>query len=142
MYPHLDFAQSQSRIDSGTQIRDLIFYNNRTYPFLADIYKDYNCKQVVFEMKNVTEVSRDHVNQINRYLSDQFGKFGVLLTRNAIDRRIVKNIVDLWAGQRKCIICITDEDLKLMVDVFESKQRDPIEVVKKKYVEFMRMCPA
>jgi len=28
-----------------------------------------------------------------------------------------------------------------MTEVFESKQRMPIEVLKKKYVEFTRMCP-
>jgi hypothetical protein len=37
LYPHLDFAKEQSRTDSGTQIRDLIFYNNRSYEFLNNI---------------------------------------------------------------------------------------------------------
>ena len=35
-----------------------------------------------------------------------------------------------------------DSVLELMVKVFESKQRDPIEVIKMKYVEFSRKCPA
>ena len=30
LYPQLDFAEPQSRTDSGVLIRDLIFYNNRT----------------------------------------------------------------------------------------------------------------
>ena len=42
----------------------------------------------------------------------------------------------------KCILCITDEDLKLMVDVYETKQRDPMEIINKKYVEFIRSCPS
>ncbi len=29
-----------------------------------------------------------------------------------------------------------------MVDVYETKQRDPIEVLNKKYVEFIRACPS
>ena len=29
-----------------------------------------------------------------------------------------------------------------MVNVYESKQRDPIEVIKMKYVDFTRKCPA
>jgi hypothetical protein len=142
LYPHLDFAQAQSRTDTGTQIRDLIFYNNCTYPLLADLYKNYDCKQIVFEMKNVQEISRDHINQLNRYLSEQFGRFGIFLTRNAIKQNIFQNTIDLWSGQRKCIICLTDDDIKMMVDVFESKQRDPTEVINKKYVEFIRRCPA
>jgi len=61
LYPHLDFAQAQSRIDSGTQIRDLIFYNNCSIPLLKSLYDEYNCKQIVFEMKNVNEISREHI---------------------------------------------------------------------------------
>lgn len=142
LYPHLDFAQEQSRVDSGSQIRDLIFYNNRSYPYLREIYDEYDCKQIVFEMKNVKEVTRDHINQLNRYLSNQFGRFGIIVTRNRIKRNIFQNTIDLWSGQRKCILCLTDEDLRLMVDVYESGQRDPIEVIKKKYIEFIRACPS
>ena len=141
LYPHLDFAQAQSRIDSGSQIRDLIFYNNRSFPFLKDLYDDYECKQIVFEMKNVESIDRNHVNQLNRYLAQQFGRFGIILTRNSIKKNIMTNTIDLWSGQRKCILCLTDDDLKLMVDVYENKQRNPIEVIKKKYVEFIRRCP-
>jgi len=142
LYPHLDFAQAQSRVDSGTQIRDLIFYNNCSFPLLKNLYDEYNCRQIVFEMKNVKEVRRDHINQLNRYLSEQFGRFGIIITRNPFKKNIMRNTIDLWSGQRKCILCITDEDMKLMVDVYEHKQRDPIEVINKKYVEFIRSCPA
>lgn len=141
LYPHLDFAQEQSRTDSGTQIRDLIFYNNCDYPLLKTIYNEYDCKQIVIEMKNVKEVSRDHVNQLNRYLSNQFGSFGIILTRNALKKSIYKNTIDLWSGQRKMILCMTDEDLKLMVNVYETKQRDPIEVLNRLFVEFTRQLP-
>ena len=50
----------------------------------------------------------------------------------------MRNTIDLWSGQRKCILCLTDEDIRLMVDVYENKQRDPMEVINKKYVEFIR----
>jgi len=142
LYPHLDFAQEQSRIDSGSQIRDLIFYNNCSFPLLKELYEKYDCRQIVFEMKNVKEVGREHINQLNRYLSEQFGRFGVILTRNPLKKNIMKNTIDLWSGQRKCILCLDDEDMKLMVDVYENKQRDPMEVTNKKYVEFIRLCPS
>jgi hypothetical protein len=51
------------------------------------------------------------------------------------------NTVDLWAGQRKAIIALTDQDVAQMVDVFESRQRSPIDVVKKKYFEFEQRLP-
>lgn len=142
LYPHLDFAQEQSRTDSGVLIRDLIFYNNTSTDFLKDIYESYNCKQIVFELKNVKEVSREHIFQLNRYLNDEFGKFGIILTRNAPPSKVLKNTIDLWSGQRRCILILDDSDLKLMTQVFISKQRNPIEVIKKKYIEFIRACPS
>lgn len=141
LYPHLDFAQEQARSEDGVTIRDLIFYNNRSFDFLKDIYDDYESRQIVFELKNVKKLDREHVFQLNRYLNDQLGKFGVLITRNKPPKAIEKNLISLWSGQRRCIIVLTDEDIELMVNVFESKQRSPIEVLKKKYIEFTRTLP-
>ena len=95
----------------------------------------------MMEMKNVRAVEREHINQLNRYLNNEFGAFGVLVTRNPFTRAMFNNTVALWSGQRRCIICLTDADLELMVEVFDSKQRQPIEVVKKRYIEFKRACP-
>jgi len=142
LYPHLDFAQEQSRTDSGVSIRDLIFYNNCSEEFLKDIYTSYLCKQMIFELKNVKELDNDHVDQVNRYLKDTFGKFAVIFTRNQPPKKVVKNLIDLWSGQRKCILVLTDDDLKLMCQVYESKNRTPIEVLKRKYVEFNRLLPS
>jgi len=142
LYPHLDFAVAQSRTDSGSHIRDLIFYNNRSIDFLDEILEAYGSRQIIVEMKNVKSIDRDHLNQINRYLQGGLGNFGIILTRNPLSRAMYKNTVDLWSAQRKCVIALTDDDVRLMVDVYESKQRSPIEVIKKKFVEFRRSCPS
>jgi hypothetical protein len=142
LYPQLDFAANQSRTESGVLIRDLIFYNNRSNEFLKEIFDTYGSKQIVFEMKNVKEISRDHVNQLNRYMTDSLGKFGVLVTRNELTKARRQSTIDLWAGQRRCIITLTDVDVAQMVELFESNQRLPIDVIKKKYVEFTRLCPS
>jgi hypothetical protein len=141
-YPHLDFAAIHSRTDSGVNIRDLIFYNNRSDEFLKELFQDYQSRQIVFEMKNVREISRDHVNQLNRYMTDELGKFGVLVTRNPLSKARMQSTLDLWSGQRRCIITLTDEDVSQMVELFESKQRRPLDVLKKKYVEYRRLCPS
>lgn len=142
VYPHLDFAKEQSRTESGVLIRDLIFYNNKSFDFLNEIYDTYDCKQVVIELKNVKDLEREHIMQLNRYLNDQFGRFGILVTRNPPPTSIFKNTIDLWSGQRRCILILDDNDLKMMTQVFESKQRSPIDVIKKKYIEFTRACPS
>ena len=141
LYPHLDFAAEQSRIESGTQIRDIIFYNNTSTDFLSDIYETYDCKQIVVELKNVQTVEREHINQLNRYMSDSFGRFGILFTRNKPPKKIMQNTIDLWSGQRRCILIMDDNDLSLMETCESGKQRFPIEVLKKKYIEFKNECP-
>lgn len=142
LYPQLDFAASQSRTDSGAQIRDLIFYNNQSHEFLKYLMDSYNSRQLVFEIKNVAEINRDHINQLNRYMTDTLGKFGVLVTRNPLKRTFIRNTIDLWAGQRRTIVALTDQDIAQMVDLFESGQRLPLDVLKKKYAEFKRSCPS
>ena len=141
LYPHLDFAAEQSRTDSGVLIRDLVFYNNRNIDFLNDIYEKYETRQIVMELKNVNAIDRNHINQLNRYIANDFGGFGIFITRNPLPKAMFRNTIDLWSGQRKCIIALTDADLSMMVELFESKQRNPIDVIKKKYVEFVRACP-
>ena len=141
LYPHLDFAQMQARTDSGVSIRDLIFYNSRSNEFLREIMDDYGSRQITMEMKNVKRIDRTNIDQLNRYLQDDLGKFGVLITRHELKRAEGQRVIDLWSGQRKAIVTVTDTDVEQMVEVFESKQRAPLDVLKKKYVEFRRSCP-
>lgn len=140
-YPKLDFAQEQARTDSGVSIRDLIFYNTASTRFLDDMYQSYGSRQITVELKNVAAIERIHVDQLNRYLSDDLGKFGIFVTRNPLKKAELTRTVDLWSGQRKAIIVLTDADVAQMVELFESKQRDPLDVIVKKYGEFRAKCP-
>lgn len=141
LYPQLDFAQEQARTDSGVSIRDLIFYNTSSTPFLKDIFNTYGSRQITLEMKNVAAIERQHVDQLNRYLADELGKFGIFITRQPLKNAEFKRTIDLWSGQRKAIVTLTDVDIALMVELFESKQRNPIDVIVKKYGEFRARCP-
>lgn len=140
-YPQLDFAEMQARNDSGVSIRDLIFYNSRSNEFLKELLDDYGSRQIVMEMKNVAAIDRTHIDQLNRYIHDELGKFGVLVTRFELKKAERQRVIDLWSGQRKAVITLTDIDVEQMVEVFESKQRAPLDILKKKYVDFRRACP-
>ena len=109
--------------------------------FLSEIMDDYGSRQITMEMKNVQQVDRTHIDQLNRYLYSELGKFGVMVTRKELNKAEHKRVIDLWSGQRKAIVTLTDTDIEQMVEVFESKQRIPLDVLKKKYVEFRRDCP-
>jgi len=139
LYPHLDFAAEQSRVDDGSQIRDILFYNNISTDFLKEIYDTYDCKQIVVELKNVQKVEGEHINQLNRYMTSTFGRFGILFTRNKPPKPIIQNIINLWNSDRRCILIMDDNDLSLMETVNSGNQRLPIEVIKKKYIEFSRL---
>ncbi len=141
LYPYLDFAAEQARTDSGVSIRDLIFYNTRSHDFLREIMRDYHSRQLTFELKNVASVNRENVDQLNRYLHQELGNFGVFITRNPLKKAEWSRTIDLWSGQRKALITLTDEDLKQMVEVYDSKQRHPIDVLIRSYVQFRRACP-
>ena len=140
LYPTLEFAENRVRTVSGAHIRDLIFYNDGKSDFWRDIRDRYEARQPVFEVKNVHSLESEHVNQLYRYLDGEFGRFGVLLTRNPIPRSITKNIVDLHSSKRVAILALDDRDLDLMMSLLDSG-RDPTDVVKKKFVEFTRLLP-
>ena len=109
---------------------------------MSEMKEKYGSRQLVVELKNVEEVTKEHINQLNRYLNPVFGSFGIILTRNRPKKSVMQHTIDLWSGQRKCILIMDDSDLELMVNVYESKQRDPIEVINRKYIDFTRKCPA
>lgn len=141
LYPDLDFADVQVRTDSGAQIRDIIFFNTCRRPSLKGWWDEYSAKQIVFELKNVATLEKEHVNQLNRYLAPHIGHLGIFVLRTEPKRDVIKHIVDIWSGQRKCILWITDEDMRTMVDVYHSKQRKPIEVIERAFLRLMRKCP-
>lgn len=109
---------------------------------MLDLFDEFKCQQIVIELKNVKEVQNEHINQLNRYLSNSFGSFGIIFTRNKPPKKVIDNTISLWSGQRKCILILDDEDLKMMCQLYESKQRNPIDVINKKFAEFKRLLPA
>jgi len=139
-YPTFEFAESRVRTLSGTHIRDLIFYNDGKTAFWKDIRKRHEARQPVFELKNVQSLDPDHVDQLYRYLGDEFGQFGVLVSRNPAPQAVLRNTVDLHSSKRVVILCVDDRDVELMITLAESS-RDPTDALKKKYVEFTRMLP-
>lgn len=139
-YPTLEFAENRVRTVSGAHIRDLIFYNDGKNTFWEDLRDRYEAKQPVFELKNVKSLETEHVNQLYRYLDEEFGRLGVLVTRNPTPKAIQRNIIDLHSSKRVVILCVNDRDLELMLSLLDSG-RDPTEAIKKKYIEFSRLLP-
>ena len=100
----------------------------------------FDARQPVLELKNVRSLQTEHVNQLYRYLDEEFGRFGVLVTRNPTPQAVQRNIVDLHSSKRIVILCLNDCDLELMLSLMESG-RNPTDVIKKRFVEFTRLLP-
>ncbi|MFZ0875745.1 MAG: hypothetical protein WAN20_14655 [Pseudonocardiaceae bacterium] len=141
LYPKLDLAKEQSRTVSGAHIMDLVFHNDSSMPFLADLRDRHASRQLVWELKNVKNLETEHVNQLYRYLDDEeVGRVGVLMGRNPPPQAVLRNTVELHSAKRYFILCFDDRDLELMLSV-QSSGRHPAEVLRKKYVEFTRLLP-
>jgi len=100
----------------------------------------FDARQIVFELKNVRSLSGGHVNQLYRYMDAEIGRFGFLVTRNPTPQAVLRNTVDLHSSKRCIVLCLSDIDIDLMINVLASGRR-PVEVLKKKYVEFTRLLP-
>lgn len=140
LYPTLEFAESRARTATGAHIRDLIFYNDGKSTFWKDVRERHDARQPVFELKNVKSLATEHVNQLLRYLDEEFGRFGILVTRNPGPRSVTQNLVDLHSSKRVAILVLDDSDVDLMLSLAESG-RDPADAIRKRYVEFTRLLP-
>lgn len=139
-FPTLEFAESKVRTISGAHIRDLIFYNDGKTEFWRDLRERYAVRQPVFELKNVAQLETEHVNQLHRYLDEEFGRLGVLVTRNPVPKAVRQNIVDLHSSKRTMILCLDDRDVELIEALLESG-RDATDICKRKYIELTRLLP-
>lgn len=139
-HPTLEFAESRVRTISGAHIRDLVFYNDGKNTFWNDLRTRYEARQPVFELKNVARIETEHVNQLHRYLDTEFGRFGVLVTRNPTPSAVEQNIVDLHSSKRVSIICLNDRDIELLPSLLDAG-RDGTEICTRKFVEFTRKLP-
>jgi hypothetical protein len=139
-FPMLELAANGVRTILGVHIRDLIFYNDGKSPFWSDLRDRYEARQPVFELKNVAHLETEHVNQLYRYLDSEFGRFGVLVTRNPTPTAVQRNIVDLHSSKRASIICLNDRDIELIPALLDSG-RDATDICKRAFVEFTRLLP-
>lgn len=145
LWGEFDFPKEQPKTNSKKHIRDLGFYNCRQSPFTNELYEKYSCSEVVFEFKNVNELESQYINQMNRYLTETTGYFGIIITRNNPAQKIMDNIIDLWSSKRKCILVLNDNDILKMCEIYlmgGKTHRTPIDVIKDKHSDFLLLTPA
>ncbi len=66
---------------TNLQRRDVLGTNHGTTDFWNRILVEYGSRQIVFEVKNIIDLSREHFWQMNSYLCQDYGRFGFIITR-------------------------------------------------------------
>ncbi len=67
----------------ATQRRDVVATNSDNTPFWRRVLKDYEARQVVFEVKNFTrDLKAEEYRQMVTYLSGPYGRMGFIITRS------------------------------------------------------------
>lgn len=79
---------------NAIQRRDIVATNNATKGFWKRIFDDYSSRQVVFEVKNYSDMSLEEYRQALSYSSAIYGKFIILITRT--EQEGLTNIEKGW----------------------------------------------
>jgi hypothetical protein len=66
---------------NGRQQRDIVATNMGTVPVWSRILNDYNSRQIIFEVKNYSDLSEDEYRQMNTYLCNDYGSLGFIICR-------------------------------------------------------------
>jgi hypothetical protein len=117
--PPLVDPRSQVRTVDQREIVDITFYNSATHGFWHDIKLQHGSLIIVFELKNMTDLSNEEYFQIAARLDDFRGKFGVLIAR-AKDHLDVQRAYRRLHNERKVILTLTDDDIVNMLRNLDS----------------------
>lgn len=109
--------QPSERTVDGSCIRDWIASNRAADGFWEMVRNKYGATQVVWECKNYDELKSDDFHQVQYYLSDTFGHFGIIVFRgDELKGSYVQHIANV-ANKNKAglILPLTQKDLEVFL---------------------------
>jgi hypothetical protein len=141
--PELTDGKIEEKTIHGTERRDIIFTNESDRSFWQYVRQQYKDFLVMFEAKNVDELTNEHLAQTATYMGDRLGYLAFVVTRRAPkEAQILKCFSifnDSGSTTRKVIIILYDEDIKRMLQMREFGN-NPTKYVQQKYREFKVKC--
>lgn len=141
--PELTDGKIEEQTIHGTERRDIIFTNESDRSFWHYVRQQYKDFLVMFEAKNVEELTNEHLAQTATYMGDRLGYLAFVVTRRPPkEAQILKCFSifnDSGSTTRKVIIILHDEDIKQMLRMRESGN-NPTKYVQQKYREFKVKC--
>ncbi len=135
--PELIDGKLEVRTVDGTERRDIIFTNDSDQSFWDYVRTEHSSLLVMFETKNVSEVTNVHLNQTATYLGDRLGRLAFILSRNPVPEAALRKAYSIYndSNPRKIILVLSDHDLNKMLDM-KCQGRDPMRYVQSLYRHF------
>lgn len=108
------------------QRRDIVGTNHGTTVFWKRVLDTYGSRQVLFEVKNFSDMTRDEFRQINSYLAQDYGRIGFIISRdqniNLQKDRELAWVRELRNQHNKVVVLLT---AKFLVQLL-NKLRSPV----------------
>lgn len=110
-------VQPHERDEDGSIIRDWVASNRASGGFWEMVRSKYGATQVVWECKNYSELKADDFHQIQYYLNENFGRFGIIVFRGEeIKDRYIKHISRVVNKNRSgLIVLLTQRDIEVFL---------------------------
>lgn len=116
--PQINKIYSQVRTLDNYERRDFIIPINHQIGIYNSLFHEYNCKNIVVEVKNMsTNFTKSIINQVRAYLSKPtIGRFGICLIRNKENAQNLEiAVLKAYADSGMLIMILDDQDLVEMV---------------------------
>ncbi len=110
-------VQISERTDDGSVIRDWVASNRASGGFWEMVMNKYGATQVVWECKNYDDLHSADFHQLQYYLNDTLGKFGIIVFRgDEIKKSYLKHISNV-AHKNKAgvVIILMQKDLEVFL---------------------------
>jgi hypothetical protein len=117
--PDLIDGRLEQRSIEGTERRDILFTNDSDDSFFDYVRNTHESLIIMFEAKNVTELTMAALNQAATYLGDRIGRLGFIVTRHAAGENILRKQISIFndSQPRKVLLVLTDSDLTELVEI-------------------------
>jgi len=126
------FASGLSNVElkpnkDATQRRDIVARNQAKTDAWKRVLTDYGSRQVVFEIKNYTDLGPTEFRQMNSYLTREYGNIGFIICRDS-DESLYKDkdlawVKEIYYEHNKLIVKLTGTWLAKYLSKARSPQK-------------------
>jgi hypothetical protein len=117
--------------------RDLVLPNYATSGFWDYMRSHYEAHYVVVDAKNyVGMIKKNDVLQLGNYLSTHgAGLFGMIVSRNGVDKSAELTCREQWVLHHKMIVVLSDDELRQMISL-RITDTDPTDLIRQRLEDF------